>query len=709
MANRYDIIHIDFQASAKGANAAIESIRKEAESASNKVTELKAKIAEGTKAGTDSKILEGWNDELKVAERRFKQFSTAQKELVKGMRALDEGVKMFNDGSLSAMNAAFQKTVNNAAKLAQSKLETGTKEWRQMGALMQETEQNYARMQRDTDQLIGSLQNGGTVFRKTLEDEKKGLQDLLQVLPYMGTEYRKAQEQLQFLTKTTDDMVTKERQLKGEIVTTDDARRVSLQLTEKGAEAARKRAEAADQEIEKGKQTIATLEEERRAREETARATADKAARYREDQQMHEDEIERLGREIEKEQQLASTKKNGVDALKAKAQTASDTANEEVRKQTEVNKVYDEASEKVERLKKELADIGGTAQDASKAAAPAEAVKAGAEAATGAVKKETEARKEEIKVGEEAVETQKKEEVSLEELDKRAKELIADREKLYAERKSLTEAQQEGIKAAEAEAEAIKKQANAYAELSKEEAQALLAKKQALATVTKGGDGKFAYTNAEEAQHFLIESMRQVNPANAKGNALSLDGEGVAKVRAMFKERYGIADDADALTAIRGLLTGGSGSLIKGGMMNNAFSRIDLNGTAVAAYTKDIKDLTEVINGETKAVEENGKAKQNLEKIGQDLAEVNKKIEANEKESVEVGNRLFELRNGFSRVAKKEAQANEELADSNRKVAKTVRELREEYKDLSKEEALKMRREMTATSTIGWKGGRPGN
>lgn len=692
MANRYDIIHIDFQASARGANAAIESIRQEADKCNTRISELKKNIAEAPKNGTDAKIVEGWNEELKVSERRFKQFSTAQKELVKGMRALDEGVKMFNDGSLSTMNAAFQKTVNNAAKLAQSKLTTGTKEWRDMGALMQETEQNYARMQRDTDQLIESLQNGGTVFRKTLEDEKKGLQDLLQVLPYMSTEYRKADEQLQFLTKTTEELAVKERQLKGEIVTTDDARRVSLQLTEKGAEEARKRAAAADVEIEKGKQEIEILEKEREAREANARASAQSAAKYREDQQMYEDEIDRLQREIEAEEKRAKSGKSGVEAMYRKAKAAGETADKEIEAQKKLDAEYEAAKQKFTALRDEYEKMKQASAGAPVNDTAASAEKRSAEETAEASKKKTEAKKEEKQATEKVVEVQKNELATEEELRKALKDQETAIRALRAEREKLAEEQRKG-------AEATKTEANAFADLSKEQAEALLQQKQMQSTVSKGADGKFAYTNAEEAQRFLIESMKQVNPANAKGNAMSLDDAGVAKVRTMFKERYGITDDADALAAIRGLISGENGGLIKGGMMNNAFSRIDLDVSKVAAYNKEVKDLTAVIKGETKATEENVEAKRAV-------SDLDEEIRAKEKEQRETTLLLRRVMEGHVDTVDTTVKKNEALAESHKKSAAAIKEEVDAVKQMNAEQASAMKKEMTTPSTIGYKAGK---
>ena len=692
MANRYDIIHIDFQASARGANAAIESIRQEADKCNTRITELKKNIAEAPKNGTDAKIVEDWNQELKVTDRKYRQLIQAQKELMKGMRALDEGVKMFNDGSLSAMNAAFQKQVNNAAKLAQSKLAVGSKEWRDMGAIMQETEQNYARMQRDTDQLIDSLQNGGAVFRKTLEDEKKGLQDLLQVLPYMGTEYRKASDQLDFLTKKTEEMSIKERQLKGEIVTTDDARRVSLQLTKEGAEAARQRAEAADAEIEKGKKVIEALEKEREERESSARASAQAAAEYRENQQMYEDEIARLQKEIKAEEERAASGKTGVEAMYRKAEAAGKAADKEVEAQKKLDGEYEVAKGKVAALREEYEKMKQAAGSAAVKDAAASVEKSGAEESVEASKKKTEAKKEETTATKEATAAKKEETLSENELVAALKSNKAVIDSLYKERDELIKKQKEG-------AEATREETNAFKDLSREQAEAMLKQKQALTTIAKGNDGKMSYTNAEEAQRFLIESMRSVNPANAKGGALSLDSDGVAKVRAMFKERYGIQDDADALAAIKGLISGENGGLIKGGMMNNAFSRIDLNTQKVAEYNKEIKDLTAVINGETKAVEKNVEQKRTL-------ADVDAEIEAKEKEQRENAVLLIKMRNGLGDTASGLVKKNEELTDSHKKNTEAIKTEIEAIKQMNREQAEAKKKEMTATSTIGWKAGK---
>ena len=671
MANKYDIIHIDFQASARGANAAIESIRKEAQQTSDKITALKKNIEAGVAAKMDNQAIEGMRAEQRVLEKRYKQLTQAQNELIKGMRVLDEGVKQFNNGALSQMNAAFQKSVNNAAKLAQSKMTTGSKEWREMGAIMQETEQNYARMQRDTEQLITNLQNGGTVFVKTLEDEKKGLRDLLQVLPYMGTEYRKAEEQLQILVKTTDEMAIKERQLKGEIVTTNDAHRVRIQLTEQGAEAARKDAEAAQAEIDKGKQQIDTLEKEKVAIEEKARASASAAAKYTEDLQMYDDYIEELNKEIDADKKAAKSRREKAEQLRAEANSAQVNANKQREAQKIVDQAYDEAAAKVENLKQQLNDLKrGVTTGAPKTDQTTEAIKQGAEEA-----------------GKKIVETQQKEQLSKEELTAAIKKQKDELEKLEAEKKAIIEAQEESARTTNAEAEA-------YKNLTKEQAQAMLEQKQAKATFKNEG-GKWQISNLEEAQQYLFDTLGEIEPNNLGKTHLELNGgaDSVNKLLGKFKERYGMQSDDDAMGAIRELMSGG---MVKNGFMNKFILNLDQNTQKMTAFNNEIKSLTDIINADTKATDANAEKKRTLEEVEAEIT----KIEREKLVNVKLLRRLNE---GDIKTTGEDTKNTIDNTAAKQKNVEAINAEIEAIKKLNKEQALAMKAEMTNPSKVGFK------
>ena len=140
MAQRYDIVRIDFQANAGKANAAIESLRKTADDCNTKYKELQKTLKEGIKNGMSAKEAEGIRGQMQEQLKLQKVYQKGYQELVKCMRVLDQGVKAFNDGTLRQMSAAFQKALYNAAKLTRTKLapdaESYKKDYKELTALM---------------------------------------------------------------------------------------------------------------------------------------------------------------------------------------------------------------------------------------------------------------------------------------------------------------------------------------------------------------------------------------------------------------------------------------------------------------------------------------------------------------------------------------------------------------------------------------------
>ena len=200
MAQRYDIIHIDFQANARNANAAIESMRQESERCNKQVKDLQKKLKDGIEANLPSSQIQKLRDNLDAATKQARQFNKAYGELAKGMRVLDQGIKAFNDGSLATMNAAFQKAVYNAAKLTRSRLDRTSasykKDREEMTALMDATQQYYASIQTDTQKVLDTISKGGKVSRQALTEELQQQKELLNVLSEKDRGYKRTVEQV---------------------------------------------------------------------------------------------------------------------------------------------------------------------------------------------------------------------------------------------------------------------------------------------------------------------------------------------------------------------------------------------------------------------------------------------------------------------------------------------------------------------------------
>ena len=205
MAQRYDIVRINFQANARGANAAIESIRQKADECNAKVELLKQDIKSAVSANMPADHIEGLRKQLRGAEKDAKQFGNAYKELVKGMRTLDEGIQAFNSGTLNQMNAAFQKALYNAAKLTKTRLDptsdTYKRDSRELTAVMDAAKQNYARLQGDAAEMVKNLKNGSKVSVSALREELKAQQELLEVLSETDKGYQRTQKNVAVMSQ----------------------------------------------------------------------------------------------------------------------------------------------------------------------------------------------------------------------------------------------------------------------------------------------------------------------------------------------------------------------------------------------------------------------------------------------------------------------------------------------------------------------------
>lgn len=732
MASRHEIVTIDFRANAAKANPAMESLRLSAKDCRTEIERLNKDIAHGIDTGMSKDQLEKLGKELSVQEKKLRSFDTAMSTLSKGVGTLARAIDAFNSGSLNQMSAAFQKAAYNAAEVAKKALsplsETYAKDMAELDALQQKNLENLAKFKLRTEQMLKSIGEGGRISSSDLKTEADGIKELLQLLPHMSNEWQEYNTILTRINDTVKQQADAEQRLKGAIVDANDARSRARQLTREGAEAAAKESREAEKEVSMRNQIIGGLKKEREEKAKQVSTTAALVQAKDEDIKKQEKKIAGIQKEIDNEKKNVEAKQKSIDKLNQEATTYENTAKsnrEAVGKMREEVKGLDEELKKVND---DLAKMGepkpvstqGAAVKEGEAKASGEVTVAKKEetAATkesaAAKEKETQASKEnaaakeqEAKAEEKVAETQKKENLSLEELEKKQVAIVAEINALIKERDELTLAQEKGTKAIEAEAAAAEKGANAFKSLGKEQAEALLKQKQALATITKGADGKISYTNAEEAQNFLIETIGAVNPKGKSANAVSLEDDAqVAKVRAMFKERYGIADDADVKDAIKGLLSSEHGGLIKGGMMNNFFSRIDLDPTKVAAYTKEIKDLTEVVNGETKATQEESNAKKELEETNQRLATVLELIDSKTKESLDLHKLRRSLMAGEADVTENLAKNTDKLSEANKKNAESVKEQIEAIKKMSAEEAKASLAAMTKVSTVGYKEGK---
>jgi len=181
MATRHSIVHIEFQANAGKANAALKALQSEAARTKAEVERLRGELSRAKAANLPTDQIQKLEAELKKARTEHRQWQSALDNNLKGVRALDEAIKMFNKGkgSVEGMNAALSKTALNAAKLQQNRSDEGSKTWKEMDALAVALNQNIMRCNTALNQMIGTIKSGGPVSKSTLTQAKTDLQQMI--------------------------------------------------------------------------------------------------------------------------------------------------------------------------------------------------------------------------------------------------------------------------------------------------------------------------------------------------------------------------------------------------------------------------------------------------------------------------------------------------------------------------------------------------
>ena len=723
MASRHEIISIDFRANAAKANPAMDALRESAKNMRTEVEKTKTAISDGIKTGKSQEELDKLGAKLRTQERELKSFETAMNTLAKGVTTLSRAIDAFNTGTLDQMSAAFQKASYNAAETAKKALLPGTKDYQknmaELDALQQKNLENLAKYKLRTEQMLQSIgKEGSKISSQDLKQEADGIQELMRLLPHMSHEWLEYNDILKQVNAAIKQQTDDEKRLTGAIVDANDARQRSSQLSRQGVEDAARQRKEAEAEVKQRTENIAALKAERA--EKAKQVSIDTANAIAKDKEVEKQRkvIAAIKDRIDNEKKDAERKQKNIDKLNQEAEAYDKTAKASREAAETMKGEVKGIDDELKRVNEELAKMGSST-GVSSAGAAAEKVSAAKEKETqaseksaeagkkeeqtskqtAAAKKEetkateenTAAKEKEVKAGETAAKAAENEQVTVESLIKRNDELKIKIAALNEERKQMLATQEKNTAA-------VKEEANAYKDLSKEQAQAMLDQKQQLATFKKEGE-KWQIGNREEAQRYLFDALGEINPANVGKTTMSIESspEKISQLLGKFQERYGIEGDGEAMAAVRELMSGGG--MVKSGFMNKFFMNVEKNVPKVAAYSKEIKDLTAVINGEAKAVEEDTEKKRTL-------ADVEAELEAAEKESRDISIQTMKMRNGQADAAEELTQKTVRLTDAQKERISTIKAETEAVRQMSQEEAKATLNEAKKVSTVGYKAGK---
>lgn len=217
MSNKITLATIQFRADAKGANAALESLRKSSKDAHDEVDRLQAAFDKGTKTMKDINGVEfNVESKLKAARREAKNFDQAIRELMKGATALEEVVKNIRLGEIERSSRAELKGAINAAEARKRSVrETDPEDLqqqRELNIVIEESRKQLNNLDRDTQKVIETLDKGGVIAQATLDKEIKGLKEILTLVPKGSEEWNKYNQQLQQMETHVANIRRQERE-----------------------------------------------------------------------------------------------------------------------------------------------------------------------------------------------------------------------------------------------------------------------------------------------------------------------------------------------------------------------------------------------------------------------------------------------------------------------------------------------------------------
>ena len=211
MSNKIALATIQFKADAKGANAALESMRQSAKETEQKVADLQKAFDNGIKTMKDANGVEfNVAEELKRAKAEAKSFNDGIAQLIKGATALESVVKNIRLGEIEKNTRGELKGALNALDMRRRNLKEESPDYAERKKDFDDAEaeikKQISRIDHDTDRLLKTLSEGGSVAKEVIDKEMKGLEDILKLIPETTEEWKKYAAQLKEIRGYVDEM-----------------------------------------------------------------------------------------------------------------------------------------------------------------------------------------------------------------------------------------------------------------------------------------------------------------------------------------------------------------------------------------------------------------------------------------------------------------------------------------------------------------------
>lgn len=367
------IAAVEFQADARQANQAIDSMKQEAEKCNKKVELLQERLQQGFKKITLEGKPTDVEKEIKNQQRLAKSYMEAAAALTKGAKAWDELWKHAATGNIEALTGQQIKAGVNGAKRQYDRLILGDDGDRRKALVIKEIidQANIVldKLKGSTNEVIETLNNGGHVADEVLQREKKGLEDMMQLTEKFGPEWQEYNRQLQAISKGLEQQIAQEKRLRGELVDANDARREAAKLDADVAQATKQQHEAEQKIIDDAQVRMKVQQEQLNQHKETAQKYADEISNQNRQVKAQEDVVNAIKRENNERNKKSSTLNKEAREAERTAEAAKRAAEQSSKAVADTTLKISEADKKVADLQaqlKKLSDTGTQSVDVDK-------------------------------------------------------------------------------------------------------------------------------------------------------------------------------------------------------------------------------------------------------------------------------------------------------------------------------------------------------
>ena len=358
------IAAVEFQADARQANQAIDSMKQEAEMCNKKIELLQERLQQGFKKITLEGKPTDVEKEIKNQQRLAKSYMEAAAALTKGAKAWDELWKHAATGNIEVLTGQQIKAGMNGGKRQYDRLILGDDGDRRKALVIKEIidQANIVldKLKGSTNEVIETLNNGGHVADEVLQREKKGLEDMMQLTEKFSPEWQEYNRQLQAISKGLEQQIAQEKRLRGELVDANDARREAAKLDADVAQDTKQRHEAQQKIIDDAQAQMKVQQEQLNQHKETAQKYADEISNQNRQVKAQEDVVNAIKRENNERNKKSGTLNKEAREAERTAETAKRAAEKSSKAVADTTLKISEADKKVADLQARLKNLGNT-------------------------------------------------------------------------------------------------------------------------------------------------------------------------------------------------------------------------------------------------------------------------------------------------------------------------------------------------------------